>query len=266
MILLYIVLIRRRVIMTLSLEKMVQVGMHLGHESRKWNPKMKPYIYGQRNGIHIIDLVQTYSHLKYILDFLTESASKGQKFLFVGTKKHISKLIAKAATQCDSFFVNEKWLGGMLTNWKTIRSSLKKLTELEIQEQKNQFEDLPKKEAALRRKEKERLQKYLGGLKNMHSIPDVVIIVGQQEEMNAVQECNKLGIRSLTILDTDCDPTIADLFIPANDDSVSSVKYILTECIYAIKKGQKKLNEKIQTEKNFLNQNKNRRKKSLKTV
>ncbi len=223
---------------SMNLEKMVQVGMHLGHQSRKWNPKMKPYVYGERNGIHIIDLVQTYSHLRFILPFLTEAASNGKNFLFVGTKKHISKLIAKAALQCDAFYVNEKWLGGMLTNWKTIRSSLKKLNDLELQDRDGFFEKLPKKEAVLRVKEKQRLEKYLGGLKNMYSIPDVVIIIGQQEEMNAVRECQKLGIRTITVLDTDCDPSYADLFVPANDDSVSSIKLLLTEFISAIKKGQ----------------------------
>lgn len=220
--------------MVINLDQMVQVGMHLGHQSRKWNPKMKPYIYGERNGIHIIDLVQTYSYLQYVLDFLTSAASQNKTFLFVGTKKHISKLVVKAALKCNSYYVNEKWLGGMLTNWKTISASLKKLETL----QKPIISTLPKKEAALQFKEKERLEKYLGGLKNMKSIPDVVIIIGQQEEMNAVRECQKLGIRTITILDTDCDPTVADLFIPANDDSVSSIKLLLTKFIAAIKKGQ----------------------------
>ncbi len=126
----------------------------------------------------------------------------------------------------------------MLTNWKTIRSSLKKLNDLELQDRDGFFEKLPKKEAVLRVKEKQRLEKYLGGLKNMYSIPDVVIIIGQQEEMNAVRECQKLGIRTITVLDTDCDPSYADLFVPANDDSVSSIKLLLTEFISAIKKGQ----------------------------
>lgn len=222
-----------------SIDEMVQVGMHFGHQARKWNPKMAPYIYAERNGVHIIDLIQTYSHLKQVSQFLEESANQGKIFLFVGTKKQASRLIAKTALQCDSFFVNQRWLGGMLTNWKTIKTSIIKLNDLELREKRGEFERLPKKEAATCKKEKERLEKYLGGLKKMYSIPDVVIIIGQPQEMNAVRECQKLGIRSVTILDTDCDPTLADLFVPANDDSVASLRLILNQFLESIRKGQK---------------------------
>ena len=170
---------------------------------------------------------------------MTESAAQGKKFLFVGTKKQAFKLVAQAALQCDSHFVNQRWLGGMLTNWKTIKSSITKLNELELKEKNNEFASLPKKQAATYRKEKERLQKYLSGLQTMSSIPDIVIIIGQLEEMNAVKECQKLNLRSITILDTDCDPMLADLFIPANDDSVSSLKIILNEFVQAITLGKK---------------------------
>lgn len=225
--------------MITKIDEMVKTGVHFGHQAKKWNPKMAPYIYAEKNGIHIIDLIQTYFFLKNIVNFLTSEAAQGKKFLFVGTKKQASRLIAKVALSCDSFYVNQRWLGGMLTNWKTIKTSIDKLNQL----QNLDYSNYSKKEIANFKKEKERLQKYLGGLKNMGSIPDVVIIVGQPDELNAVRECQKLGLRSVTILDTDCDPTLADLFVPANDDSVASLQLILSEFVEAIKKGQKQNTE-----------------------
>jgi len=232
--------------MITKIDEMVKTGVHFGHQAKKWNPKMAPYIYAEKNGIHIIDLIQTYFFLKNTVNFLTTEAAQGKTFLFVGTKKQASRLIAKVALSCDSFYVNQRWLGGMLTNWKTIKTSIKKLNEL----QNLDFSKYSKKEVANFKKEKDRLQKYLGGLKNMASIPDVVIIVGQPDEINAVHECQKLGLRSVTILDTDCDPTLADLFVPANDDSVASLQLILSEFVEAIVKGQKQFTEK-QKKRNF---------------
>lgn len=224
--------------MVITLEKMVQSGMHLGHPARKWNPKMKPFIYTEKDNIHLIDLIKTYVHLNYVCKFLTKSTSIGKTILFVGTKKQASTLIAKTALNCNSFYVNEKWLGGMLTNWSTISLSTKKLQELEIQEKQDFFNKLPKKEAANLIKKKQKLEKYLGGIKNMDKLPDIVIIIGQHEEINALKECNKLGINSISILDTDCDPSISDLIVPANDDSMPSIKLLLQEFECAIKKGQ----------------------------
>nr|BBE21039.1 30s ribosomal protein S2 [Ulva ohnoi] len=230
--------------MTITLEQMVQAGMHLGHPARKWNPKMKPFIYTEKDSIHLIDLIKTYVHLNYVCKFLTKSTSNGKKILFVGTKKQASNLIAETALNCNSFYVNEKWLGGMLTNWKTVYLSTKKLKNLEIQEKKGLFNKLPKKEAANLVKKKEKLNKYLGGMKNMEVLPDIVIIIGQHEEINALKECNKLGIRSISILDTDCDPSISDLMVPANDDSMPSIKLLLQEFEFAIKQGQEIFNTK----------------------
>nr|YP_009538409.1 ribosomal protein S2 [Capsosiphon fulvescens]AWX64098.1 ribosomal protein S2 [Capsosiphon fulvescens] len=224
--------------MTVTLEMMVSAGMHLGHEARKWNPKMKPFIYTQKDNIHIIDLIDTYFRLNQVSKFLTETASQGQTVLFVGTKKQASKLIEKAAISCDSYYVNEKWLGGMLTNWQTIQLSIQKLKDLETRLGHGFLEKLPKKEAALKLKQKQKLEKYLGGMKTMTRLPNVVVIIGQGEEMNAVNECKKLGIRSITVLDTDCDPTLADLFIPANDDSIPSIQLILNTCVDAIQTGK----------------------------
>jgi small subunit ribosomal protein S2 len=221
-----------------TLEEMVQLGLHFGHQARKWNPKMAPYIYGKRNGIHVIDIVQTASRLKEVSNFLTQAASEGKSFLFVGTKKQVSSLIADAAQECDAFYLNQRWLGGTLTNWQTIKTSIARLVELRVLEKHGRFDTLPKKEAATYRKQKERLEKYLGGVAEMKKIPDVVIIVGQPDERNAVLECQKVGLRTITILDTDCDPTLADLFVPANDDSARSVKFLLDTFVESIRNGK----------------------------
>lgn len=225
--------------MTGKIDEMVRTGVHFGHQVRKWNPKMAPFIYAEKNGIHIIDLIQTYLFLKKASQFLTKQASEGKTFLFVGTKKQASRLIAKTALNCDSFYVNQRWLGGTLTNWQTITTSIDKLNRLQNLKIKN----LSKKEIANLKKQKDKLEKYLGGLKKMTSLPDVVIIVGQPEEINVVRECQKLGLRSVTLLDTDCDPSLTDFFVPANDDSIASLQFILTHFLEAIKKGQKQYQE-----------------------
>jgi small subunit ribosomal protein S2 len=237
--------------MTLTLEQMVAAGMHFGHQARKWNPKMKPFIYTQKDKIHIIDLIETYNHLNQASKFLTGAVSEGKKVLFLGTKKQASQLVEKAAIECDSFYVNQKWLGGMLTNWQTIKLSIQKLKSMEVQEEHGFLEKLPKKEAAVLKKQKEKLEKCLGGMKDMEERPEIVIIIGQPEEMNAVRECKKLGITTITLLDTDCDPSLADLVIPANDDSLSSIQLLLNEFVEAIKKGQQIFSEKPIKEQNF---------------
>nr|ARQ82115.1 ribosomal protein S2 [Ostreobium sp. HV05007a]ARQ82252.1 ribosomal protein S2 [Ostreobium sp. HV05042] len=228
--------------MSISIKTLINKGLHFGHQKRAWNPKMTPYIYTEQNNIHIIDLIQTYSHLRQTLKFLADSTAQGKTLLFVGTKKQASKLVAETAKKCNSFFVNERWLGGLLTNWFTIRKSISKLKEIEIQEKNNLFLNLSKKEIIKIKKEKERLEKYLGGVKKMLHLPDIVIIIDQQREINAVLECQKLGIRSITILDTNGDPSLADLFIPANDDSITSLNFILNEFLKYIQYGQKKFN------------------------
>ncbi len=230
--------------MTTSLEEMVQLGLHLGHQARKWNPKMAPYIYRKRNGAHIIDIVQTVSQLKEVSKFLTKAAGEGKTFLFVGTKKQINQVVKDAALDCNSFYLTQRWLGGMLTNWQTMKTSLARLTELKVLDKYGKLDAMPKKKAALLRKQLERLETYLGGVESMKKVPDVVIIVGQPDERNAVLECKKLGIPTVTILDTDCDPSLADLFVPANDDSPGAVKFLLHAFGEAIRKGQQTHQEK----------------------
>ena len=221
-----------------KLEQMIQSGMHFGHFTREWNPRMAPFIYGERNGRHILDLVQTHYFLNKVLAFLEDSAGQGKTFLFVGTKKQVAPLIAKTALGCNSYYVNQRWLGGMLTNWRTIQKSLKKLQEYRQAEERGEWNLLKKQEVARKKREKERLEKYLAGLENMSKLPGVVIIVGQPEEIHAVRECRQLGIPTVTLLDSNCDPTLADWFVPSNDDSVSALRLLLNSFEKAILHGQ----------------------------
>jgi len=227
----------------IQLEEMIQSGMHFGHFTREWNPRMAPYIYGERNGRHILDLVQTHYLLTKVLNFLEESATKGKTFLFVGTKKQAAPLVAKTALACNSYYVNQRWLGGMLTNWRTIQKSLKKIQEYRQAEERGDWNLLKKQEVARKKREQQRLEKYLGGLENMSSLPGIVIILGQPEEIHAVRECRQLGIPTVTLLDSNCDPTLADWFIPGNDDSVSALKLVLGAFENSIIQGQKKFQE-----------------------
>jgi len=227
----------------IKLEEMIQSGMHFGHFTREWNPRMTPYIYGERNGRHIIDLVQTHYLLNEVLNFIEKSASQGKTFLFIGTKKQAAPLISEAALGCNSYYVNQRWLGGMLTNWQTIQKSIRKLKDYRLAEENGDWDLLKKQEVAKKRREKQRLEKYLGGLENMPNRPDVVIIIGQPEEIHAVRECRQLKIPTITLLDSNCDPTMADWFVPMNDDSVSGLRLILSSFETAIQTGQQKYND-----------------------
>lgn len=227
-----------------KLEEMIQSGMHFGHSTREWNPRMAPYIYGERNGRHILDLVQTYYLCNKVLKFLEEKAAQGKTFLFVGSKQQAAPLVAKTALACDSYYVNQRWLGGMLTNWRTIQKSLRKLQEYRQAEERGDWALLKKQEVARKRREKERLEKYLSGVENMSRLPGVVIIIGQTEEIHAVKECRQLGIPTVTLLDSNCDPSLADWFLPANDDSVSALRLVLSWFEQSIKTGQLQYQER----------------------
>lgn len=247
-------------IQQITLEEMIQSGMHFGHFTREWNPRMAPYIYGERNGRHILDLVQTHYLLTKVLKFIEENAAQGKTFLFVGTKKQAAPLVAQTALSCNSYYVNQRWLGGMLTNWRTIQKSLRKLQSYRDAELKGTWNLLKKQEVARKKREQQRLEKYLGGLENMNKLPGIVIIIGQPEEIHAVHECRQLGIPTITILDSNCDPGLADWFIPANDDSVSALNLLLNSFEKAILQGQKKFQE-VQSQK--LNKELAKRKKSI---
>ena len=222
----------------ISLSELLEAGVHFGHKSYRWNPKMFPYIYSEVNNIHILDLVQSATLLNEATKYLQQTAAEGKTFLFIGTKRQASTLIAQEAKRCESYYVNHRWLGGMLTNWSTLKDRIAKLKSLEQQEADNTFDLLTKKEASLRRKELQKLRKHLDGIKNMKRVPDIAIIVDQKREMTAIRECRKLGIPVVSILDTNCDPDLVDIPIPGNDDAVRSIKLILNALTDSINKGK----------------------------
>jgi small subunit ribosomal protein S2 len=226
----------------ITLAQLLEAGVHFGHKAYRWNPKMFPYIYTERNNIHILDLVQSAQLLKEANGYVQSEAAKNKIFLFVGTKRQATSLIAQEAKRCDSYYVNHRWLGGMLTNWVTLKSRIERLKTLEQQEVDQVFDLLPKKEASLRLKELEKLRKHLNGIKEMERLPDVAIIVDQKREITAVRECRKLGIPIISILDTNCDPDLVDIPIPGNDDAVRSIKLILQSLVDNINLGKSRSN------------------------
>ena len=212
----------------ITLGELLDAGVHFGHQSSRWNPKMFPYIYAEQNGIHVIDLVQTARLLTHAYNYAQKGAREKKTFLFVGTKRQAAGIIAEEANKCGSFYVNHRWLGGMLTNWSTIRDRIEYLKELDKKEKDGEFDRLPKKEAALLRREHDKLRQNLDGLKEMNQIPDVVIVIDPKRENTAILECRKLGIPIISVIDTNCDPNMVDIPIPANDDAVRSIKLILS--------------------------------------
>jgi small subunit ribosomal protein S2 len=211
----------------IELAQLLEAGVHFGHKAYRWNPKMFPYIYTERDGVHILDLIQTADLLKQACEFVQTAAEDDKTFLFVGTKRQATNVIAQQAKRCGASYVNHRWLGGMLTNWNTVQTRIARLKDLEQQEADGLLESLPKKEAAQLKSEVNRLRKYFSGLKDMQGPPDVIIIVDQKCEMTAIKEARTLNIPIVSLLDTNCDPDLADIPIPANDDSIRSIKYII---------------------------------------
>jgi small subunit ribosomal protein S2 len=199
---------------------------------------MEPYIFTERNGVHIIDLVQTAQYLEEAYAYLRQASEQGKKVLFVGTKRQAAGLIAQEAARCGSYYINQRWLGGMLTNWTTIKTRVDRLKDLERRDESGALDRLPKKEASTLRREMEKLRKYLGGIKLMRKPPDIVIVVDHKREYNAVQECQKLKIPIVSLLDTNCDPDSVDIGIPANDDAIRSIKLIVGKLADAIYEGR----------------------------
>jgi small subunit ribosomal protein S2 len=222
----------------IGLAQMLEAGVHFGHQARRWNPKMSNYIFTERNGVHIIDLVQTAQLMDDAYYYVRSAAESGKRFLFVGTKRQAAGIVAQEAARCGSYYVNQRWLGGMLTNWTTIKTRIDRLKDLERRYESGIFELLPKQEASKLRRELEKLQKYLGGLKQMSKLPDVVIMVDVRREYNAVQECQKLGLPIVSLLDTNCDPDWVDIPIPANDDAIRSIKLVVGKLADAIYEGR----------------------------
>lgn len=228
----------------IQLSQLLEAGVHFGHKAHRWNPKMFPYIYSEVNNIHILDLIQSATLLKKAMKYIEYASSENKKVLFVGTKRQATTLIAQEAKRSNSYYVNHRWLGGMLTNWSTMKERITKLKDLEKQEAEETFDLLTKKEAALRLKELTKLRKHLEGIKTMSELPDIAIIIDQKREMTAIMECRKLGIPIISILDTNCNPDLVDIPIPGNDDAVRSIKLIVSLLTDSIIRGQLQSNEK----------------------
>lgn len=224
--------------MTVTMKELLEAGVHFGHQTRRWNPKMAKYIFAERNGIYIIDLQKTLALLKKACEFLQEVAAGGGAVLFVGTKKQSQETVVTEATRCQMFYVNHRWLGGMLTNFETIRRSSDRLKKLETDEASGQFEKLPKKEAMQLRREKIKLNNNLAGIKTMGRLPEAVIVTDVRKEQTAVREANKLGVPVIAIVDTNWDPDPVDFPIPGNDDAIRAIKLICSVLASAIIEGR----------------------------
>ena len=217
-----------------SMKQLLEAGVHFGHQTRRWNPKMAPYIYTERNGIYIIDLQKTVKKLEEAYNFVRELAANGQSILFVGTKKQAQDAVKVEAERCGMYYVNERWLGGMLTNFRTIQSRIARLHAIETMSQDGTFDVLPKKEVIQLKKEWEKLEKNLGGIKNMTRVPDAIFVVDPKKERICVQEAHALGITLIGIGDTNCDPEELDYIIPGNDDAIRAVKLIVSKMADAV--------------------------------
>ena len=218
----------------ISMKQLLEAGVHFGHQTRRWNPKMAPYIYTERNGIHIIDLQKSVGMVDDAYNAIVDIVANGGTVLFVGTKKQAQEAIATEAERCGMFYVNERWLGGMLTNFKTIQSRIKRLKDIERMQEDGTFDVLPKKEVIELKKELAKLEKNLGGIKAMKKIPDAIFIVDPKKERICVQEAHNLGITLIGIADTNCDPEELDYVIPGNDDAIRAVKLIVSKMADAV--------------------------------
>ncbi len=218
----------------ISMKQLLEAGVHFGHQTRRWNPKMAPYIYTERNGIYIIDLQKSVGKVDEAYNAIKDIVSEGGNILFVGTKKQAQDSVKTEASRCGMFYVNERWLGGMLTNFKTIQTRIKRLKEIEKMSEDGTFDVLPKKEVIAIRKEWDKLEKNLGGIKEMKDIPDAIFVVDPKKERICVQEAHILGIPLIGIADTNCDPDELDYVIPGNDDAIRAVKLIVAKMADAV--------------------------------
>ena len=232
----------------ISMKQLLEAGVHFGHQTRRWNPKMAQYIFTERNGIYIIDLQKTVKKVEEAYKFTKEIAETGKPILFVGTKKQAQEAIKEEAERCGMFYVNERWLGGMLTNHKTIQTRIKKLRDLEKMEEEGVFNVLPKKEVIQLRAEKEKLEKYLNGIKDMPELPGAIFVVDPRKENIAIQEAHRLGIPVIGIVDTNCDPEQLDFAIPGNDDAIRAVKLITGAMATAIIEGRQAIADEVAEE------------------
>jgi small subunit ribosomal protein S2 len=227
----------------IDITQLIEAGAHFGHLTRRWNPKMKPYIFMEKNGIHIIDLKKTQSHLSSAAENLSALVSEGKRVLFVGTKKQAKNIIDSEARRCDSNWVSERWLGGMLTNFATIRKSIKRLTNIEKQETDGTFDKITKKERLFLTREKDKLKKVLEGVESMNRLPGAMFIVDIKKEFIAIKEAQRLNIPVFAMVDTNCDPDLVDYLIPANDDAVKTIELIVKTMADAVIEGTMKAKE-----------------------
>jgi len=226
---------------TISMKQLLEAGVHFGHQTRRWNPKMKKYIFTERNGIYIIDLQKTVKKVDEAYNFVKEIAANGGSILFVGTKKQAQDSVRDEATRSGQFYVNQRWLGGTLTNFQTIRKRINRLKDIERMEEDGTFDVLPKKEVVNLLKEKDRLVKFLGGIKEMDKLPDALFVIDPRKERIAIAEAHKLNIPIIGIVDTNCDPDEVDYVIPANDDAIRAVKLLtskMADAILEVKQGE----------------------------
>lgn len=222
----------------ISMKQLLEAGVHFGHQTRRWNPKMKPFIFTERNGIHVIDLQKTVKMADTAYNYMRNASAEGAIVLFVGTKKQAAEAVKEEATRAGQYYINHRWLGGTLTNWGTIQKRIARLKEINRMEEDGVFEVLPKKEVVLLNKQRDRLEKFLGGIADMPRIPDVIYIVDPHKEQIAVQEATKLNIPIVAMVDTNADPDPIDVIIPANDDAIRAVKLITSKMADAIIEGR----------------------------
>ncbi len=229
----------------LPVKTLLDAGVHFGHQTKRWNPKMRPFIYGSRNGIHIIDLDQTARLFKRAFDFIQETVSRGGTLLMVGTKRQAQEIIQEEAKRSGSFYVVNRWLGGTLTNFRTIRQGLERMRLIERMRDDGTYQSFSKKEISRLEKEHERFEKYVGGLKTMGSLPSAVFVIDPSKEVIAVQEAKRLGIPVIAITDTNCDPDLIDFVIPGNDDAIRSIKLITSRIADAVVEGSQRRKETV---------------------
>jgi small subunit ribosomal protein S2 len=231
-----------------TMKELLEAGVHFGHETKRWDPKMKPYIFGARNGIYIIDLQKTVQLFKEAYQFIRDICANGECILFVGTKKQAQETIFEQATRCSMFYVNHRWLGGMLTNFQTIKRSIDRLNKLEAMKNEEIYNLLPKKEVLELEKERSRSEKSLGGIKNMDRLPGAIFVVDPKKERIAVREARKIGIPSIGIVDTNCNPEELDYIIPGNDDAIRAIHLFASKVADACIEGRQLYEKQLQTE------------------
>ena len=228
----------------ITMKELLEAGVHFGHQTKRWNPKMKEYIFGERNGIYIIDLQKTLKMFKDASKFVQESAAQGRTVLFVGTKRQAQDAIAEEAQRCGMFYVNNRWLGGLLTNWVTVQKSVKRLKDLDEMATDGRYELLPKKEVIKLERERKHLQANLAGIKNMTRLPDIVFVIDSNKEAIAVKEARKLGIPVVAVVDTNCDPTEVDWVIPGNDDALRAIRLFASKVADSVAEGAQAATDK----------------------